>query len=73
MSSDKTAQPPQVAQEAVLVKSEDLEGKSAHVRGYELGRVAAIVKCLAMTDLSCCVPATTSMKVSTTRSSCSRT
>ncbi|OWZ24532.1 Deoxyhypusine synthase [Phytophthora megakarya] len=26
---------PQVAQDAVLVRSEDLEGKSAHVRGYD--------------------------------------
>ncbi|RLN02448.1 hypothetical protein BBJ28_00006240 [Nothophytophthora sp. Chile5] len=39
MSSSATdeskGQIPQVAQDAVLVRSEDLEGKSAHVRGYD--------------------------------------
>ncbi|RLN98098.1 hypothetical protein BBJ28_00005917 [Nothophytophthora sp. Chile5] len=35
-ATDETkGQIPQVAQDAVLVRSEDLEGKSAHVRGYD--------------------------------------
>ncbi|ETP50699.1 deoxyhypusine synthase [Phytophthora nicotianae P10297] len=34
-AQDSDSNVPQVAQDAVLVKSESLEGKSAHVRGYD--------------------------------------
>ncbi|KAH7474362.1 hypothetical protein PRIC1_013511 [Phytophthora ramorum] len=38
---------PQVAQDAVLVRSEDLEGKSAHVRGYDFNEGVDYEKLLA--------------------------